>query len=192
MNRIITTGLMALAFAGLAAGAAQAETITYKISGVGSWTLDGVAQRGAFTVTLVGDTTGVFNDAGTLFNNATDFTFDLNGTSYGFTGSTGYVFDDPSGTGAVGFGGVDDFLDLTNNPAFTTYGLTTNLSPALGDFRDADPQFAPTTGGDLIFTSADALEFSAVVPEPAAWALMLTGIGGLGAMLRSRRKLATA
>jgi len=30
------------------------------------------------------------------------------------------------------------------------------------------------------------------VPEPAAWALMILGFGGVGASLRSRRKLATA
>jgi len=30
------------------------------------------------------------------------------------------------------------------------------------------------------------------VPEPAAWALMLVGFGGLGAMLRARRNLASA
>ncbi len=30
------------------------------------------------------------------------------------------------------------------------------------------------------------------VPEPATWAMMLVGFGGLGAVMRSRRKLATA
>ena len=30
------------------------------------------------------------------------------------------------------------------------------------------------------------------VPEPASWALMLVGFGGLGYALRSRRKLAKA
>jgi len=31
-----------------------------------------------------------------------------------------------------------------------------------------------------------------VVPEPATWAMMLVGFGGLGAVMRSRRKLAVA
>jgi hypothetical protein len=39
-------------------------------------------------------------------------------------------------------------------------------------------------GGDYLSTDAGG------VPEPAAWALMLTGFGGLGAMLRRRRAVA--
>ena len=35
-------------------------------------------------------------------------------------------------------------------------------------------------------------ERDAGVPEPASWALMLTGFGGLGAMLRARRRPAAA
>lgn len=31
---------------------------------------------------------------------------------------------------------------------------------------------------------------TAVVPEPAAWAMMLVGFGGLGGMLRNRRSKA--
>jgi hypothetical protein len=31
-----------------------------------------------------------------------------------------------------------------------------------------------------------------VVPEPASWTMMILGLGGLGATLRGRRKLAAA
>jgi hypothetical protein len=34
---------------------------------------------------------------------------------------------------------------------------------------------------------ADNFRFDAAVPEPGAWALMLLGFGGIGAMLRTRR-----
>lgn len=36
----------------------------------------------------------------------------------------------------------------------------------------------------------DAVSVSASVPEPAAWAMMLVGVGGLGATLRRRRRIA--
>jgi hypothetical protein len=50
----------------------------------------------------------------------------------------------------------------------------------------------------ITFTSGqDAFEFdnlagTLAVPEPASWALMILGFGGVGAALRSRRKLAIA
>jgi hypothetical protein len=45
---------------------------------------------------------------------------------------------------------------------------------------------APTTGTSLSTVSI------AAVPEPGAWALMIMGFGGTGAMLRSRRRPAAA
>lgn len=58
-----------------------------------------------------------------------------------------------------------------------------------------------TTGGNLVFTEngpsnqqgnlLDNVSLIAV-PEPATWAMMLMGFGGLGALLRNRRKLAVA
>jgi hypothetical protein len=38
----------------------------------------------------------------------------------------------------------------------------------------------------------DDVRFQTAVPEPAAWAMMLVGFGGLGAVMRSRRRMATA
>ena len=44
------------------------------------------------------------------------------------------------------------------------------------------------TGANQNFT----LDIGAAIPEPATWALLLTGFAALGAMIRSRRKMATA
>ena len=85
-----------------------------------------------------------------------------------------------------------DFTGITNNQffdmnvvagsgehitsmSFHVDGATTTTSPILaaGQFR-----VGGISGG--------------VVPEPATWALMLTGFGGLGAMLRRRRSLLAA
>jgi hypothetical protein len=51
-----------------------------------------------------------------------------------------------------------------------------------------------TTTGELPGSETFQILGGAVsgTPEPATWALMLTGFAGLGAALRSRRKLATA
>jgi len=66
---------------------------------------------------------------------------------------------------------------------------------------EAGAQFFGWTGGGIAsFTLSSSTDFAAGdvfsvagVPEPAAWAMMLVGFGGLGAALRgSRRKLAVA
>jgi PEP-CTERM motif len=44
------------------------------------------------------------------------------------------------------------------------------------------------TGANQNFT----LDIGAPIPEPATWALLLTGFAALGAMIRSRRRMATA
>lgn len=49
-----------------------------------------------------------------------------------------------------------------------------------------------TTGQATNNVGPVSVPFSAGVPEPASWALMLMGFGGLGAVLRRRRVLATA
>jgi hypothetical protein len=62
-------------------------------------------------------------------------------------------------------------------------------SAAIVDYTSAgvDPSF--TNGADANFTSFTDVTFTAqAVPEPAAWAMMLVGFGGIGAMLRSAKR----
>jgi hypothetical protein len=80
---------------------------------------------------------------------------------------------------AIGCSGGED-LDL--GLGFQTYsftGLTDLASFTLG------------TTNVVRFTALDDINFSVgVVPEPAAWTLMIAGFAGLGAMLRRRRHAA--
>ena len=56
----------ALLFA--SAGAVKSDTIVYIFTSDGSWTLNGVAESGDFTVTLFGDPTAVTFAGGEYFN----------------------------------------------------------------------------------------------------------------------------
>jgi hypothetical protein len=74
--------------------------------------------------------------------------------------------------------------------------LTYDLKSSLGPVQVSGNGFAIpflTDGGSMSFTGAgaDNLVFNAVVsdvPEPGAWALLLVGFGGLGAVMRTRRR----
>ena len=82
------------------------------------------------------------------------------------------------------FTAVIPFSDLPST-GFTTGNYLYNLWPrnSLADPTDntAISDFAP-----------DASSFIASAPEPGSWALMLTGLGILGAALRNRRRVLTA
>ena len=96
----------------------------------------------------------------------------------------------------MGFNGVDrNYNTNTDTPlrngtspvTFNTlYGALTN---DFSRYAGADPS------GSVVFPYASAFgagTLVAYVPEPAAWALMLIGIGGVGVALRGRRQLALA
>jgi len=77
---------------------------------------------------------------------------------------------------------------------------TLDITPNVGDEQVYTHSYGPGLSGGAIglgfFGDSHADNFGgaavAGVPEPAAWALMLLGFGGLGAALRSRRRLALA
>ncbi len=81
-------------------------------------------------------------------------------------------------------------------------GFSTTLTPAATDpFGIHSFTFTTSTGGNLVFTEngpstqqgnlLDDVSLSGVVPEPASWALMLFGFGGVGAVMRARRSRQT-
>jgi hypothetical protein len=92
-------------------------------------------------------------------------------------------------------------------PQSTTVSLgdfSTTLTPAnTTGFQLQSFTFTTATAGNLLFTEngpsdqqgnlLDGVTLAAGVPEPSTWAMMLVGFGGLGGLLRSRRrKLALA
>ena len=117
------------------------------------------------------------------------------GFSFFYTSSTAATINVWSGVGATG-----SILGSINLAAQHTANNCTG-DPS-GTFCNWDPigvTFAGTArsidfGGTANQTGYDNITFgsskpgSGAVPEPATWAMMLLGFGGMGAVLRSRRR----
>ena len=85
----------------------------------------------------------------------------------------------------------------SSNALIESYALPITFASDAGDFvgiKDPGIAFATLVGpsGDYVFIDNVEGTLGGTVPEPASWALLLVGLGGLGATLRSRRKLAVA
>lgn len=85
-------------------------------------------------------------------------------------------------------------------PVDTTSVIVDTVGPLFVDlgWKDIDEVDFSTSGGVSagydyglefkIFTLDDLSVTGAVVPEPATWAMLLAGFGGIGALLRTRRR----
>lgn len=100
-----------------------------------------------------------------------------------------FVGDNAHAAGFPGSAQNSEFLGfgfLNGSPAFNVgnidYNNAVNSTYEL-QWTVSGTNFAAVT--DTIFINQGA---GAAVPEPAAWALMLVGFGGLGAVLRSKRR----
>jgi hypothetical protein len=100
------------------------------------------------------------------------------------------------GPGSTGFN--------TLSAAGLTAASFLQFDPTTGTFGAAHPNFAgdtmvfglqqllgasavPGTTADLVYDNL-SLTLNAAVPEPATWTMMLIGFGGLGAVMRGRRR----
>jgi hypothetical protein len=170
---------------------ASAATITYIFTGPGSWTLNGVAESGDFTVTYLGDTSTVGLSGGEYSNPVTGV-FSFDSTTVKLTGgATEFLITRLASPGFVGFEQVTETVllpptfnvaveALTGTP-FETYNLATSFPLTSGGLC-VGPATYFTSGGDLVF-AADSItshSLQAIVPEPSTWATMLAGFVGLG------------
>jgi len=199
-TRILLAGVAALAL-GAAASGANASTVTDNFT-----FFDGSAQAVA---------TGSFSYDSSLsgvigYGDLSAFSVDLLGASFDLA----YVNSVASSGGYQYFGydiAANTFVPAAVSgdaiPAISSDILSaTGSNVSSGFFFDPVPGQADpgATGADGVFENynigrlATAASFTIApaggVPEPASWALMLIGFGGLGAMLRQQRAqvLATA
>ncbi len=193
-----------VAAAGLAAGTAQAQTITYTFSataslaaGAGTDGLDGAT----FSFTADYDASGVYVDNFSLPSvNATSSSVTISGSSDGANNTTG-AFNNgstfyPTFAGTFDNAGGHMEFNLGNGSLFQFGG---NTDPATGsgnaviggaieldDFADG----ATYTGFGLInlgtgdLYSLSNVRIDAVIPAPASLALL--GLGGIAAIRRRR------
>ncbi len=160
---------------------------------------DGFGQNAwlSFTATADGDPLQAEGD-GTFRQTGMDGTFEFR-TAAGGGGDLllGGVFSDAWLTGKDQAGAFMTVLDggslqLTSGVADISAlfddSAEFGFSGVLPGFRDNDSDGAL----DSFTATGFAATFSAAIPEPGTWALMILGFGGAGAMLRRRRRLVAA
>jgi hypothetical protein len=79
-------------------------------------------------------------------------------------------------------------IDDDGDHGFGGSTTTVDLNPGLNSIEIVQFEDGGVTGLTVLENGAALTGQTAGVPEPAAWALMLAGFGGLGLAMRSRRK----
>ena len=181
MRKVVLSVIAATALS--AAGAANAS-VTIKAGGTysdpGSTIVVGTPDNTKIPNKVAFDT---FTDTAGTYVSSFDFTEDMNSTA---------IFTLTSAEGVIT---LAQLIDGVMTPTTTVIGsslgtgkfleLDTGLLMAGNTYRFSYSSTLPTGGGDI---SGNVGFYAAAVPEPATWAMMLLGFGGIGMAMRRRRK----
>lgn len=112
--------------------------------------------------------------------------------SFANTGNYADMFSTAARVESNGFGGYNNQNHQESWADFLTHVGAANVSFVS---LDLDGGFTSQAGQRMLadnFTVNNIVVAAGGVPEPTGWALMIAGFGGVGAALRSRRKVALA
>ncbi len=173
MKKLIIAGALALISAAPAA-AATYVTDTVGFNGLG----DTIGSP--YDQILLNGVTGVASAPGTYLVNTVDFTVGVNSVNGGTY--TGTFSDTATVDGSAVTYSVPYTIIISTSDSITIGGNTTNIDGVNVTFNTLSFTNigAGTVSGDLTATVA-------AVPEPGTWALMLVGLGLVGAGVRRRR-----
>lgn len=176
MKRLI---LAATAVAAILSGASSANAAQFVMWGPAD-------ANGSFTGVFGSE--GIAGDANGLFSDTFDFTLPTGVSSFTVTSTFTNDTTNDINFSSIRFNGLNFGIGSTGQNEFRFLNGISVTSGA--------PQqliVAGTTGGNGSYSGAISFNAAnAAVPEPAAWALMILGFGGTGAMLRRRQKVAIA
>lgn len=183
--------LAAVAAASLASGA-SAASFTY------SATFDyGSAAVNVITGSFDGDLNG------NVITNLSNITAILNGVAFNGSGSLQASHFDTNYRGFVSGGGVASLDGTENNFVFmdsdfqnynpSNYYFSL-IGPNSGDFGDRAVMSSNYGSNSMIYnygssrsTTFTATQVNAAVPEPASWAMFISGFGLIGATMRRKK-----
>ncbi|WP_296600855.1 FxDxF family PEP-CTERM protein [Phenylobacterium sp.] len=147
---------------------------------------NGLGVDGAETIPGETASTHSYDPGSTFFTD--NFAFNLPDGVVGFTlSSIGFLTNSALVVSSFTWNGVA--LSVTNTPS----GDGGNIVMASGGplpVVAGGPQLLTITGTggpQAVFSGTATFDAAAPVPEPAAWALMIMGFGGTGALMRRRR-----
>jgi hypothetical protein len=152
--------------------------------------LNGPLNVNGGTLMGVAGTSGTFSVTGALtLSSSAEFIFDLDSTNGGAGNGSEELL---AASVTLDPGSQFEFNDISSDPGslndgteFTVIESTGNLTGTFANLPNGSQFRAGPNDFEATYNS-NSLTLTVVVPEPATWAMVLTGLGVLGA-LKSRR-----